>query len=168
MAPEQLEGLEADARTDIFALGGVLYEMVTGRKAFEGKSQVGLIGSILEREPAPIKTVLPSAPSSLEQLIRRCLAKDPDQRWQSAADVAAQLKWIAGTAAAEETASKPATADTSRLRRRLRLWMAVSHSSSLCCDCRTPVDGVLSAGGKRFAQRVSRFQHRMERRSSPR
>src|SRR5204862_7422732 len=74
MAPEQLEGKEADARTDIFGFGAVLYEMITGRKAFEGKSQVSLIGAILEREPSPITTLLPTTPTELDRVVRRCLA----------------------------------------------------------------------------------------------
>ena len=83
MAPEQLEGREADARTDIFAFGAVLYEMVTGKKAFEGKSQASLIGAILERDPAPVSTLQPLAPPALDRVVAACLAKDPDERWQS-------------------------------------------------------------------------------------
>jgi len=107
MAPEQLEGKEADARTDIFAFGSILYEMLTGRRAFEGKSQASLIAAILEREPAPIATLQPMTPHALERLVRRCLAKDPDERWQSAGDLAAELKWIAdgGSVGAPPTAS---------------------------------------------------------------
>jgi Tol biopolymer transport system component len=95
MAPEQLEGQEADARSDIFALGMVLYEMVTARKAFEGKSQASLMASILEREPRPISELQPLSPSALEHVIQGCLAKAPDDRWQTAHDVMKQLKWIA-------------------------------------------------------------------------
>jgi serine/threonine protein kinase len=95
MAPEQLEGEEADARTDIFALGAVLYEMATGRRAFEGKSQASLIAAILEREPEPISTLEPMTPPALDWTVRRCLAKDPDERWQSAGDIAGELMWIA-------------------------------------------------------------------------
>jgi serine/threonine protein kinase len=80
MAPEQLEGKPADARADLWALGVILYEMVTGRRAFEGTSQVSLIGAILEREPAPLTTQQPLAPPSLERTVRRCLAKSPDDR----------------------------------------------------------------------------------------
>src|SRR6185436_6600694 len=80
MAPEQLEGREADARTDIFAFGTVLYEMVTGKKAFESKSQVGLIGAILERDPAPVLTIVPTSPPALDRIVQRCLTKDPDER----------------------------------------------------------------------------------------
>jgi eukaryotic-like serine/threonine-protein kinase len=94
MAPEQLEGKEADGRTDIFALGAVLYEMVTGTKAFDGKSQVSLIASIMEHDPRRISEVQPLSPPALEQLIQGCLAKSPDDRWQTAHDVMKQLKWI--------------------------------------------------------------------------
>ena len=96
MAPEQLEGREADARSDIFAFGAVLYEMTTGRKAFSGASQASLIGAILHTEPQPISAVQPMTPPALERVVRTCLAKDPEDRWQSAHDVASELKWIAG------------------------------------------------------------------------
>jgi len=94
MAPEQLEGQEADARTDIFAFGAVLYEMATGRKAFEGKSQASLIASILTTEPAPVSTIQPMTPPALDRVVKTCLAKDPEDRWQSAHDIASELKWI--------------------------------------------------------------------------
>src|SRR5437667_2062962 len=84
MAPEQLEGKEADARSDIFAFGAVLYEMATGRKAFSGSSQASLISSIMTFEPPAIATVEPMTPPMLEHIVRRCLAKGPDDRWQSA------------------------------------------------------------------------------------
>ncbi len=94
MAPEQLEGKDADARTDLFALGAVLYEMATGRKAFEGKSQASLISAIMSSQPPPIATFAPLSPPSLDQVVRECLAKDPDERIQSAHDVKLQLQWI--------------------------------------------------------------------------
>jgi eukaryotic-like serine/threonine-protein kinase len=94
MAPEQLEGKEADARTDVFALGAVLYEMATGAKAFAGASQASLIGAILRDHPRPISDVVPLTPAALDRIVRTCLAKDPEDRWQTARDVSRQLKEI--------------------------------------------------------------------------
>jgi serine/threonine protein kinase len=93
MSPEQIEGKDADARSDIFALGCVLYEMATGKRAFEGKSNLSIASAILEKDPEPITMVQPLAPPALDHVISRCLEKNPDQRWQSAADVRAELKW---------------------------------------------------------------------------
>lgn len=95
MAPEQLEGKDTDARTDIFAFGTVLYEMTTGKKAFPGKSQASLIASILSSEPPPISTVQPLTPPALDRVVKTCLAKDPEDRWQTAHDVMLELKWVA-------------------------------------------------------------------------
>src|SRR5690349_6009500 len=94
MSPEQLEGKEADERSDIFALGAVLYEMATGRRAFEGKSQTSVIAAILEREPPPISSLQPMSPPAMDRVVKLCLAKDPDERIQSAHDVKLQLEWI--------------------------------------------------------------------------
>src|SRR5437870_2610389 len=91
MAPEQFEGKEADARSDIWAFGAVLYEMVTGQKAFQGKSYASLVGAILATDPAPM-AVKPVTPSWLERLVRRCLAKDPEDRWQSMRDIVIELR----------------------------------------------------------------------------
>jgi len=91
MAPEQLEGREADSRTDIFAFGALLYEMATGKKAFWGESHASLISSIMATEPPPVSTVAPTTPPAFDRIVRRCLAKDPEQRWQSARDVALEL-----------------------------------------------------------------------------
>ena len=95
MAPEQLEGRDADARTDIFALGEVIYEMATGKPAFAAKSRASLIASILTVEPPPMSQYQPMAPVALERVVKKCLAKDPDERWQNASDLASELKWIA-------------------------------------------------------------------------
>jgi len=122
MAPEQLEGRDADARTDIFAFGAVVYEMATGRRAFEGKSQASLIAAILEHEPPPITTLQPMTPPALDRVVRTCLAKDPDERWQNAHDLTAELKWIAAGAS---EAGMPATV-VERRRRSERGWMAAT------------------------------------------
>jgi len=95
MAPEQLEGREADARSDIFAFGCVLYEMLTGHKAFTGKSQASLIGSIMNTDPAPISSIQPMVPASLDRIVKGCLAKEAEHRWSTAHDVMLQLQWIA-------------------------------------------------------------------------
>jgi Tol biopolymer transport system component len=93
MAPEQIEGQEADARTDVFAFGAVVYEMVTGKRAFEGKSQASLVGAIMHAEPPPPSSGKPLASRSVDRLVRKCLAKDPDDRWQTARDLLDDLKW---------------------------------------------------------------------------
>jgi len=95
MAPEQLEGKEADARTDLFAFGEVLYEMATGRPAFVGKTKASLIAAILSAEPPPISSLQPMSPPPLDRLVRGCLQKDPDERWQTAHDIKLQLCAIA-------------------------------------------------------------------------
>ena len=94
MSPEQVEGKEVDGRSDIFSLGAVLYEMLTGRRAFEGKSQLSVASAILEKEPAPISSVKPMTPPALDHAVKKCLAKPPDERWQSASDLASELMWI--------------------------------------------------------------------------
>jgi Tol biopolymer transport system component len=108
MAPEQLEGRDADARTDIFAFGAVLYEMATGRKAFSGRSQASLISSIMGSEPPAVSTVAPMAPVAFDRVVRTCLAKDPDDRWQTAHDIGVQLKWIQEGSSAAAAPLSPA------------------------------------------------------------
>jgi Tol biopolymer transport system component len=109
MAPEQLEGKDADARTDIFTFGAVLYEMVTGKRAFEGKSQASLIGAIMEHNPPAMSTLQSMSPPALDHVVKTCLAKDPDRRWQSAGDVERQLTWIveSGTEAGLPVVARP-------------------------------------------------------------
>jgi len=119
MAPEQLEGKEADSRTDIFAFGAVLYEMATGRKAFSGASQASLISSIMGSEPAAISTVAPMAPPAFDRVVKTCLAKDPDDRWQTAHDVGVQLKW---TQEGGSAAGVPAPVVAKRKNRERLAW----------------------------------------------
>ena len=95
MAPEQLEGKEVDARTDIFAFGAVVYEMATGKRAFEGKTQASVISAIMSSDPPPMSSLQPMTPPTLDRVIKRCLAKESDERWQSANDLTNELKWIA-------------------------------------------------------------------------
>ena len=95
MAPEQLNGDEADARTDIFAFGAVVYVMVTGKRAFTATTQASLIAAILKDDPPLLSTVQPLASPVVDHVVRRCLAKDPEERWQAASDVMRELKWIA-------------------------------------------------------------------------
>jgi len=95
MSPEQLDGGEADARSDIFSFGATLYEMATGKKAFEAKTQASLIAAILREEPRPISDLQPLSQPALQRIAATCLSKDPDDRWQSAGDLKRELQWIA-------------------------------------------------------------------------
>jgi serine/threonine protein kinase len=107
MAPEQVEGKDADARSDIFSFGAIIHEMATGKRAFEGKSAASVMGAILERDPPAMSSLQPLTPPLLDHVVSRCLAKDPDERWQAAGDVMRELKWIAGTPGRSETMAAP-------------------------------------------------------------
>jgi len=125
MAPEQLEGKEADARTDIFAFGAVLYEMATGQKAFSGKTQASLIAAIIERVPPVVSTISPMTPLAFDRVVKTCLAKDPEDRWQTAHDVMLELKWVAEGGSA---AGLPAPVVAERKPRDRALWAAIGFA----------------------------------------
>jgi len=123
MSPEQLEGQEAGARTDIFAFGALLYEMATGRRAFAGKSRTSLIAAIVSSQPPSVVSQIETAPPALDHLIRKCLEKDPDDRWQSARDVASQLRWIAD--AGSQAGLPKAIVSARRIQRRSLVALAI-------------------------------------------
>jgi eukaryotic-like serine/threonine-protein kinase len=131
MAPEQVEGKEADARSDIFALGAVLYEMATGKRAFEGKTAASAMAAVLEREPASISSVQPMTPPAFERLVKICLAKDPDERWQTVHDVKLQLREIAqaGSQPASQANATPLVAPARQSNP--RTWLIVWAISAL-------------------------------------
>lgn len=122
MPPEQLEGRKTDARTDIFALGTVLYEMTTGQPAFRGQSQASLIAAILSSEPPSMLQLAPLSPAVLDRIVRTCLAKDPEERWQTAHDVRLQLEWVRD--AASQGSSAPP--ERPRASRKLAAWSAAT------------------------------------------
>jgi serine/threonine protein kinase/Tol biopolymer transport system component len=119
MAPEQVLGNEADARSDIWALGCVLYELIARHRAFDAESQAGMIAAILEKHPTPLAERQPLTPPLVDYTVRTCLAKDPDERWQSAADVSRQLRWIRDGAPATESSRRETRSPTTRPRRAL-------------------------------------------------
>ncbi len=126
MAPEQLEAKEVHACTDIFAFGALVYEMATGKRAFEGKSQASVISAIMSSDPAPMSSLQPMTPPALDRVVKKCLAKEPEKRWQAASDVCDELKWIS-----EESAPRtaPATAPSTAARSGRR-WLV---ASALAC-----------------------------------
>jgi serine/threonine protein kinase/Tol biopolymer transport system component len=128
MSPEQLEGKDADARTDIFALGATLYEMATGKKAFTGSTQASLISAILRDDPPPISQIQPMSPPALDRVVKTCLAKDPEDRWQSAADIRRELQWIAEGSAAGVAA--PLRVASKRRNRERLAWTAFALATA--------------------------------------
>src|SRR5262245_14722261 len=128
MSPEQVEGKELDGRSDIFSLGAVLYEMVTGQRAFEGKSQLSVASAILEKEPAPIGSINALTPPALEHAVKKSLAKFPDERWQSASDLASELNWI--LAAGSQAAAAAPRLGARTLRERT-IWIGAGAALAL-------------------------------------
>jgi Tol biopolymer transport system component/tRNA A-37 threonylcarbamoyl transferase component Bud32 len=120
MSPEQLEGHEADARSDIFAFGATLYEMLTGQRAFQGASRASLITAIMSADPAPVSSIQPLAPAALERVVRRCLVKDPDDRWQTARDLKQELVWIQESGS---QAGAPAVAEARKSKKPHMAWI---------------------------------------------
>src|SRR5215472_15922316 len=125
MASEQLEGQEAGARTDIFAFGLILYEMMSGKRAFEARSQAALISGIMTTEVPPLSFANSAVPPALDHVVTTCIAKDPDARWQATSDVLLQLKWIAE---AGSRAGVPAPVAVGQKHRNLALWAALAAS----------------------------------------
>jgi eukaryotic-like serine/threonine-protein kinase len=122
MAPEQIEGREVDSRTDIFSFGVVFYEMVSGWRPFRGDSRASLMAAIVSAEPLPLSSLQPPVPAALSRLIFRCLAKDPDDRWQTARDLAAELRWIAEAGSGSGIAAPAGT----KRHHRVALWSAIA------------------------------------------
>jgi serine/threonine protein kinase/Tol biopolymer transport system component len=151
MAPEQLEGHDADGRTDIFAFGALLYEMVTGRRAFEGKSHVSLLAAIVDHDPPPISSVAPVSPPLLDHLVKICLAKNPDKRWQTMADVLIQLKLIA-----ESGGELGSPAAAAKSRRRLRMaWSAAAALAVLCVASVAVTVVMISSGSSQERPKIN-------------
>jgi len=131
MSPEQIEGKEAGTRSDIFSLGCVLYEMATGKPAFEGKSPASIMAAVLERDPVPIAALDPSLPPALDRVVKSCLAKDPDDRVQTVQDVKLQLQWLAEESQASGPQRRLPVSATGRLHSRERIVWAVVTLCSL-------------------------------------
>lgn len=155
MAPEQWEGKEASSRSDIFSFGAVLYEMLTGRRAFEGKSQASLIAAIMERNPPPVSSLQPLLPAALDHVVEKCLEKDPEKRWHSAADLRDELLWISSSS--ESGAAAPRAAlRRRRWERLLAPALAAALVLSLGALAALWYGGASRAGGKQVTRMVVR------------
>ena len=164
IAPEVLQGGEADARSDIFAFGAVLYEMITGQRAFEGKSQLSVASAILEKEPAPVSSIQPMTPPALEQVVKTCLAKDPDERFQTAHDLKLQLRWIAEASSSQLAAPAQVRARRAVQKRTLLIaavvgWALAAAALAIFLSSRTQLEEArrpitaswMAPGGTEFA-----------------
>ncbi len=149
MSPEQLEGTEADARSDLFSFGVVLYEMATGQRPFEGKSQASLIAAIMKEEPRPISVIQPMSPPALERVVKQCLAKEPDDRWQTAGDLKRALEW---TSEGGSQVGIPVKVSTRRRVRERALW-----SATIVLAVATALLGFKFLTQKAPAKKVTRF-----------
>src|SRR2546425_878660 len=157
MAPELLEGKEADARSDLFAFGATVYEMATGRKAFDGATQASVIAAILEREPEPMSRQQPLTPPALERLVGRCLMKDPDERWQTARDLLAELQWVSHDSSASALTTPVGSAVMKRGHRRragslvtagaVVAMLALAGAGYIATMRRTPSAATMPASG---------------------
>jgi len=154
MAPEQLEGTEADPRTDIFAFGAMLHEMVSGKKAFEGKSRILLMSAIATAQPAPLSSLQPAVPGALEHIVKTCLAKGPDDRWQTARDLLAELQWIAEAGPSTGPAAG-ATSAAVHVKRSKLSWILLAAAALLVAA--TALPAALYLRGSRPAAEL-RFQ----------
>ncbi len=158
MSPEQLEGKETDARSDIFAFGAMLYEMITGRRSFAGSSSASLIAAVMSTNPPPVSTIQPMATPALDRLVRKCLAKSPDDRWQSAGDLLSELEWITESGS---NAGIPAPVAAKR-RNRERMWqLAAGLAAVLLLASSSGSRPICRNNPPRPHRSISRYPHRI-------
>src|SRR6202050_4757925 len=151
MSPEQVAGQELDSRSDIFSFGAVLYEMVTGQKAFPGKSQLSVASAIVEKDPEPAMVIAPLTPAHLDHAIRRCLAKNRDERWQTALDLGSELKWI------RESGSQPGVPAIQSDAARRQGWLTIFPWALCCVLVAGLVAGAISWRAQKNARQLAYF-----------